>query len=160
VYNNARLTVDAGTQVQFASGVGLIIGYYVYARCAGDAANCAESGNLSVNGTAASPVLFTSQSGGTNGGKGVSFGASRDYCGSSSTLTYVTVEKAGQGQTLNGTVGSTQADIMMFTTGSSFTFDHVQTNNATGYGLYVSSSSLTTTNGTATGNTNSGVIAF
>jgi Periplasmic copper-binding protein (NosD) len=159
VWNAARLTINAGVTVQFNSGTSMIIGYYNYPECDGDAANCAERGALTVAGTAAQPVLFTSSSGATNGWEGLAFGAATTYGGIASSLSYLTVANAGQGNTMGGTIGSTSADIMMFSTGSTFSWDHVQTNTATGIGLYVSGSTLTATNGTATGNTSYGVYA-
>jgi hypothetical protein len=75
VYNNARLTIDPGVTVYFNSGTGLVIGYYVYGQ---GQVNSAERGALTVNGTAAAPVLFTAKSGAAGGWKGLSFGDATD----------------------------------------------------------------------------------
>ena len=113
-----------------------------------------------MSGTAAQPGLFTSSSGATNGWAGLAFGASTSYGGTASSLSYLTVTNAGQGNTMGGTVGATSADIMMFSTGSTFTFNNVSTTNCTGIGLEVYSSTLTATNVTSTGNTSYGVWAY
>jgi parallel beta-helix repeat protein len=73
---------------------------------------------------------------------------------------YLTIEKAGQVQTVANQVSSTiQADLALEYTGTGFTFDHVQTNNATGIGTYVFGSAFTSSNGAATGNTSNGIYA-
>jgi parallel beta-helix repeat protein len=137
VYNLARLTIGAGITVRFASGTGLIIGYYNYDYTQW---NNQERGALTVNGTSGQPVVFTSLSGASGGWKGLAFGAASDYGGLTSSLSYLTVERAGQGQTLGGTIGSTSAGITLFSTGNGFTFDHVVASTSSGYGWYLSGS--------------------
>lgn len=56
--------------------------------------------------------------------KGVALGAATDYGGLLPVLSYLIIEKAGQAQTMGGTVGATSANLMMFAT-------TVQLNNAT-----------------------------
>ncbi|MFT3772446.1 MAG: MopE-related protein [Minicystis sp.] len=161
VWNNARVTVDAGVTVQFASGVGLELGYHNYPHCSGiSGVSCSEQGALTVNGTASQPVLFTSQSGATNGWKGLLFGDASDYGGWASQLSYVTVEKAGQAQAVANQTAAVQADIAIEYSGAGFTFDHVETDDATGYGLYLYGSALTATNGSASNNTSNGIYAY
>jgi hypothetical protein len=160
IWNGSRTTVDAGVTVQAASGVGLVVGYHNYGYCSGvSGVSCGEMGGLTVNGTAASPVLFTSQSGNTNGWKGITFGNSSDYGGWASQMTYTTIEKAGQPQTVTAQPAAVQANLAIESSGAGFTFDHVQTNNATGYGTYLYGSAMTTTNGGASNNTNNGIYA-
>jgi hypothetical protein len=157
VYNLAKLTIDAGSTVQAATGVGLIIGYYGYDYS--QAGTNQERGSLAINGTQALPVILTSQSGATNGWKGLAFGNATDYGGLTSSLSYVTVEKAGQALTLPGYAGTYNTDILLAATGTNFPWDHVQTNSATGVGLYLSASALTSTNGGASSNTGNGITA-
>jgi parallel beta-helix repeat protein len=157
VYNVAKLTVDAGVTTKFASGVGLVIGYYVYGQ---GQVNSVERGSIAVNGTAAQPVLFTSLSGASGGWRGLSFGDATDYAALPNTLTYLTVERAGEPQTLGGSIGAVSADIMMWSTGTSFTLDHVTCNNSSGYGFYVSGSTFNSTFSTASTNLGIGVYAL
>ncbi len=46
IYNNATVTIEAGVQVRFNSGAGLILGSY-------------SQGNIIANGTQANPIVFT-----------------------------------------------------------------------------------------------------
>jgi hypothetical protein len=153
VYNGARLTVDAGVTAQFASGTGLVLGYYVYDYCA---VNCTEKGALTVNGSSAAPVLFTAQTGLAGGWKGVAFGAATDHGGLTSKLTYLTIDKAGQAQTLAGTVASTSAGLMMWSTGTGFTFTEASVNGSSAVGVYLSSSTMTATGGGSQQNASDG----
>ncbi|MBK8258962.1 MAG: right-handed parallel beta-helix repeat-containing protein [Polyangiaceae bacterium] len=156
VYNNARLTIEPGVTVSFNSGTGLVIGYYVYGQ---SQANGQERGALTVNGTAANPVLFTSKSGASGGWKGLSFGDATDHGGLASVLNYLTVEKAGQPQNLGGSIGATSANIMAFNTGTTFTWNNVQANGGSGYGFYFSGSTFSTTSSKAQNNGNVGLYA-
>ncbi|MEZ4307716.1 MAG: right-handed parallel beta-helix repeat-containing protein [Polyangiaceae bacterium] len=151
VYNTARLTIQAGVTVQFNTGTGLVIGYYVYNQ---GQANSIERGALTVNGTAANPVIFTAKNGQAGGWKGLSFGNATDYGGLTSSLNYLVVEKAGQAQNLGGSIGAVSANVMMFSTGAGFTFNNVQANDGSGYGFYISGSTFNATGGGASGNGN------
>ena len=157
VYNIARLTVDAGVTAKFAPGTGLIIGYYVYFH---GQVNGQERGALTVNGTSSAPVTFTALNGQKGGWRGVAFGDASDYALLANTMTYFTVDRAGEAQTLGGSVGATAAGIMMFNTGTSFTMDHVSATNSGVYGFYVSGSTWNSTYSAATDNNNIGVHAL
>ncbi len=154
VFNQARLTVDAGVTTKWAPGTGLVIGYYVYDQ---GQANGQERGQLTVNGTAAAPVLFTSLNGTAGGWRGVAFGSGADYSPMAPVLSYLTVDRAGEAQTLGGSIGAVAAGLMMFNTGTSFTMDHVSTTNSSAYGFYVSGSTWNSTYSAATGNNSIGV---
>ncbi len=156
VYNNARLTIEPGVTVQFNFGTGLVIGYYVYGQ---GQVNSQERGALTVNGTAAAPVLFTAKNGQAGGWKGLSFGNATDYGGLTSSLKYLTVEKAGQAQTLGGSIGAVSANIMMFSTGTSFTWTGVEANGGSGYGVYISGSTFTASGGGASQNAGYGLAS-
>ncbi|HQV92183.1 MAG TPA: DEAD/DEAH box helicase, partial [Phycicoccus sp.] len=142
VHNAATLTVAAGVTVKFTSGSALIIGYYVYDQ---GQVNSTERGKLVVNGTAAQRVVFTAQNGLSGGWKGLAFGNATDFAGLTSSMSYLTVEKGGQPQTLNGSVPAVSANIMMFTTGVGFTWTGVEANGGAGFGFYVSSSTFNAT---------------
>ncbi|MFO0593156.1 MAG: right-handed parallel beta-helix repeat-containing protein [Polyangiaceae bacterium] len=157
VYNLARLTVDAGVTTKFLSGVGLIIGYLAFDQ---GQVNSVERGSLTVNGTAAAPVLFTANNGATGGWRGVQFGAATDYANLASTLTYLTIDKAGEATTMGGTIGSTSAGLIFINTGASFTLDHVTTSSNANYGFYTSGSVFNSTFSTSTGNLGMGVYAI
>lgn len=148
VYNTARLTIQPGVTVLFHTGTGLVIGYYNYDYS--QAGTNAERGQIAVNGTSASPVLFTAAS-------GVALGAATDYGGLLPVLSYVIIEKAGQAQTLGGTVGATSANLMMFAT-------TVQLNNATisqgsNIGIYSNGSTPNVRNSIVAYNTGAGLQA-
>ncbi len=157
VYNLARLTVDAGVTTKFASGVGLVIGYYNYDQ---GQVNSVERGALTVNGTAGAPVLFTSLSGSSGGWRGLAFGNASDYAALTNTLTYLTVDRAGEATTLNSSVPSTSAGLMLFTTGTSFTINHVSVTNSSNYGFYSSNSTFNSTFSAATTNLGIGLYAI
>jgi len=157
VYNQARLTVDAGVTTKFAAGTGLIIGYYVYDQ---GQVNSVERGALTVNGTAGAPVLFTSLSGATGGWRGLAFGSATDYGGLGSTMTYLTIDRAGESTTLGGSAPVTSGGLMLWTTGSTFTVDHVTASNCANYGFYLNNSTLSNTFSSATGNLGIGFYAL
>src|SRR5207248_546153 len=94
-----------------------------------------EQGVLNVNGTFGAPVLFTSQSGTTNGWKGVAFGDASDFTGSNSHLNRLIIEKAGQAQTLNGTVAATLANLIFFNSGLTTTLVNGVIANGSGDGI-------------------------
>ena len=155
VYNTARLTIQPGVTVLFHTGTGLVIGYYNYDYS--QAGTNAERGQIAVNGTSASPVLFTAASGVAGSWKGVALGAATDYGGLLPVLSYVIIEKAGQAQTLGGTVGATSANLMMFAT-------TVQLNNATisqgsNIGIYSNGSTPNVRNSIVAYNTGAGLQA-
>jgi hypothetical protein len=85
VYNNAKLTIQPGVTVLFHTGTSLVIGYYGYDY--GQAGTNQERGSLTVAGTAAQPVLFTSFSGLTGDWRGLAFGPATDCSPTTSAAT-------------------------------------------------------------------------
>ena len=81
---NPTLTIDSGVVVKFAN-VGLRVG----------GTSNSNEGKLIVNGTITDSVRLTSESGNTNGWKGMLFDDGSDMGGDSSVLKYCIVENAG-----------------------------------------------------------------
>jgi parallel beta-helix repeat protein len=154
VYNLATLTVNAGVTTKFAPGTGLVIGYYVYGQ---GQVNSVERGKLVVNGNGDLPVLFTAENNNVGGWKGISFGDATDYAGLLSTLKYAIVEKAGQAQTLGGSIGAVSAGIMMFNT--TVTMNDIDVVQSAGAGIYSSNSAPTVKNSIVAYNTGAGLVA-
>ncbi len=81
-----RLTVEAGVEVRFVSGAGLVIG--------GTLNTNSHAGELVAQGTSSLPILFTAESGASGDWEGLRFNAGSQVNGSQSMLDWCIVEKA------------------------------------------------------------------
>ncbi|MFO0761730.1 MAG: right-handed parallel beta-helix repeat-containing protein [Byssovorax sp.] len=153
VAGSARLTIEAGVVVRFRSSTGLQIGHPQFDYCE---STCLEIGRLTVLGTAASPVLFTSKSGLSGDWRGVSFGPASDYSQVGASLSFLTVEKAGQPQLV---LGPATPGISLRETGHHFLWSHVSTNSGTGDGLRLVDSELVFSEASALSNGGVGIRA-
>ncbi len=156
ISNSARLTIQPGVLVRFRSNTGLVVGRNQFALCEID---CLEIGRLVVQGTAAQPVRFTSKSGLSNDWKGVVFGPASGVGATTSSVTHLIVEKAGQPFSLGGGVAPFDASVSLLGTGAGFTWDHVTTRLTNGDGLELRSSQLVATSSTSTDNAGAGIRA-
>ncbi len=133
VENGRRLTVESGLTVRFSSETGLYI-----AHPSSDGGN-SYRGNLTVNGTAEQPVVFTALNETVGGWPGMIFGPrSDDY--SSSQVSHLVIEKAGQISLLGE-----QAALALNYTGSSgsLVFTDLNIQDSAGHGVWATGSNLT-----------------
>jgi flagellar hook assembly protein FlgD len=132
---NPTLTIEAGVTVKFANGALLVIGY-------------PNAGFLQAEGTASSPILFTSNGGTT----AASWAGVVLLSASGSSMSYVTVEYAGSVADARGGV-SLERD-------AAVAFDHVTLRHNAVAGLTLkTTSSATISNTTITDNDGPGVTS-
>ena len=146
IIRGATLTVEPGVVVKFSPGTGLQLGdtwYLGQTRTA--------NGGLHAVGMESDSILFTSLSGSRNNWKGIYFHPSCDIGGKISTMRYCVVENAGQ----NGYGQS--ANIYCNDSGTQPTISSCTLRDATGYGIYLSSSSISIINCTINSNTSEGI---
>ncbi len=146
VISSRYLTVDPGVTVKFNSSSSLQIGHF------NNDGSTSYRGGLTVNGTIAEPVLFTSYSGEPGGWCGIIMGPRSDD-NMTSTLNYLTIENAGE---LNA--NGVSANLMIYYAGGNSTsFTNCFFNKSTGYGIYANYSALSIDGGGASGNGNCGI---
>jgi Right handed beta helix region/Periplasmic copper-binding protein (NosD)/Bacterial TSP3 repeat len=139
------LTIDPGVRVKFKTGSGLEI-----AHPTSDASS-QYRGGLVVNGTATDPVLFTSESDLAGDWRGVVLGPRSDD-NMTSTLSHLTIEKAGEVNTIGNSAGLT-----LYYAGSNTTFTECHFNASSNHGVFVSYSQLTQSGGGMSNNMGSGL---
>lgn|GEM_PF-3255468 len=117
--NGAVLTLEPGVQMRFSTGLGLNMGVG------------ASTGGLFAVGTAAAPIVFTSNQASPAPGdwKGLNF--TNSTIDASTQLDYVTVEYGGS--------GTNNANIIL--TGATFPIQHSTIRNSSGYGIRATTSS-------------------
>ncbi|MBN1185515.1 MAG: hypothetical protein JXB49_24730, partial [Bacteroidales bacterium] len=86
VREHAVLTIESGVMLKFMAGTGLRVG----------GTGLGREGSLSAVGSETNPIIFTSSSGTSGGWKGIVFDDGSDLSGHSSSLSYCTIENAGQ----------------------------------------------------------------
>jgi len=84
--DNPRLTIEAGNTLKFSTGARLTI-----------AGSSSHGGELFAQGTAGNEIVFTALNGLNGGWDGIRFRDGSDANGSTSTLEYCVIEKAGGG---------------------------------------------------------------
>jgi len=131
----ARLTVEPGVTVNFASGKGIQVGFY---------SGYHQGGELYAEGTSTSWITFRPNSEIAGDWTGILFEDRSDWNGATSSLKYCTVKK---GNAYNVRCESTTMPVM----------DHVNLTQSLGNGLYALSSTLTVKNSTINYNTGYGI---
>jgi parallel beta-helix repeat protein len=130
IIRNARLTIEPGVVMRFASNAGLQLGdspYYSY------------FGELIAQGTPDSQIVFTSLNDSSNGWDGIYFNSESDWMGHTSSMDYCVVEKAGQSG------WGLRANLYCNGTGQP-TISNCIFKDAPGCGIYLSSSPININN--------------
>jgi hypothetical protein len=139
---HARLTIDSGTRLEFATGAGVRVGYLLYNNPCG--------GSVTAQGTSEAPIVLTARPGVTDW-KGLYFDDVSDWSGASSVLEWCTISGAG------GSWGSGIVSNLRCYATNQPTIRECAVMGGAGTGLHLSVSPITISRSLISGNLTDGI---